>query len=97
MAKIKKNLSLEETLVKESIKRAKELGYTFSSYVTYLLNEDLKRKDSNVNIVINNTQATTTEEAITKENTVFIEKPKQNNIPKLDDTILGSANNILDM
>lgn len=92
MAKIKKNLSLEEALVKESIKRAKELGYTFSSYVTYLLNEDLKRKDSNVNIVINNTQATaTTENAITKEESKLIE------VPKLDDNILGSANNILDL
>lgn len=40
MSKVKKNISLEEDILTKGLIRAKELGYNFSSYVTYLINED---------------------------------------------------------
>lgn len=38
--KVKKNLSLEEDILNKGLVRAKDLGYNFSTYVTYLINQD---------------------------------------------------------
>lgn len=43
MAKIKRNLSLEEAILKRGLRRAAELGFDFSAYVTYLINSDTKK------------------------------------------------------
>ncbi|MDH2337354.1 hypothetical protein [Clostridium perfringens] len=43
MAKTKKNLSLEEAVIQKGLKRAGELGFDFSAYVTYLINADTKK------------------------------------------------------
>lgn len=43
MAKIKKNLSLEEDVVSKGMQRAKEIfGGNFSVYVSYLIYQDTK-------------------------------------------------------
>ena len=43
MAKTKKNLSLEEAVIQKGLKRAGELGFDFSAYVTYLINADTRK------------------------------------------------------
>lgn len=43
MAKIKRNLSLEEAVIQKGLKRAGELGFDFSAYVTYLINADTRK------------------------------------------------------
>ncbi len=45
--KVKKNLSLDENLIKNAETRAKQLGFNFSAYVTYLINNDI----NNLNII----------------------------------------------
>lgn len=42
MARNKKNLSLADCIIKKGIERSEELGFDFSSYVTYLINLDLQ-------------------------------------------------------
>lgn len=50
MAKVKKNLSLEEDILEIGLKRAKMLGYNFSSYITFLINLDTNNLElKNVN------------------------------------------------
>lgn len=39
--KVKKNLSLDENLIENGEIRAKQLGFNFSAYVTYLINNDI--------------------------------------------------------
>lgn len=39
--KIKKNISIEDTLKDKAMKRAKQLSMNFSSYITYLIDKDL--------------------------------------------------------
>ena len=80
MAKVKKNLSLEEEVLKRGLARAKELGYNFSSYVTYLINADTN---------INNFTAVTLEETSKKEiNNAIAEEEK------IDADILEEIDNI---
>jgi hypothetical protein len=43
LAKIKRNLSLEEAVIQKGLKRAGELGFDFSAYVTYLINADTRK------------------------------------------------------
>lgn len=40
MAKVKKNISIEEDILKKGLERAELLGYNFSSYITFLINLD---------------------------------------------------------
>lgn len=39
--KVKKNLSLEDNVLKSAENKAKQLGFNFSAYITYLINKDL--------------------------------------------------------
>lgn len=39
--KIRKNINLEEDILKKALKKAKLMGFNFSAYVTYLINRDL--------------------------------------------------------
>lgn len=38
--KVKKTLSLEDTVITKGEEKAKRLSFNFSSYVTYLINKD---------------------------------------------------------
>ncbi len=42
MARNKKNLSLADCIIEKGLKRSEELGFDFSSYVTYLINLDIQ-------------------------------------------------------
>ncbi|OOM17235.1 hypothetical protein CLSAB_19550 [Clostridium saccharobutylicum] len=42
--KVKKNLSLEEKLVEAAKIKAKNMGFDFSAYITYLINKDIDGK-----------------------------------------------------
>lgn len=50
MAKIKKNLSLEESILNKGMARAEKLGYNFSSYITYLINKDAKNEEIEIKV-----------------------------------------------
>ena len=76
--KVKKNLSLEENLLKAAIKRSNSLGFNFSAYVTYLINKDLNNIDNS--IIANNNISNNI-----KEETVKLDK----NVSKAIDDILG--------
>lgn len=80
MAKTKKNLSLEEAVIQKGLKRAGELGFDFSAYVTYLINADTKKikiqEEENV-------------EKSCKEET------KENDLKIPDDETLSEVDNIL--
>jgi hypothetical protein len=39
--KVRKNISIDDGLLLRAIKKAKSMGFNFSSYVTYLINRDL--------------------------------------------------------
>lgn len=39
--KVKKNLSLEDNVLRSAENKAKQLGFNFSAYITYLINKDL--------------------------------------------------------
>ena len=39
---MRKNISLDENIVKKAIKKAKKLGMTFSGYLLHLINKDLE-------------------------------------------------------
>ena len=39
--KVKKNVSLDDTLIRKAEKKADKLGFSFSAYITYLINKDL--------------------------------------------------------
>jgi hypothetical protein len=40
--KIKKSLSIEENVFEDAKIKAKEIGFNFSAYITYLINKDLR-------------------------------------------------------
>jgi hypothetical protein len=59
--KVRKNISIDNTLLSKGIKKAELMGFNFSSYVTYLINRDLNgetaiteepKKNSKVNSAI---------------------------------------------
>lgn len=80
MAKTKKNLSLEKSIIEKGLKRAAELGFDFSAYVTYLINADTK------NIKIENVENVESD---------FEEEDNINALKITDDEVLSEADNIL--
>lgn len=38
--KVKRNVSLEDDVLRKGLKKGKTLGFNFSAYVTYLINKD---------------------------------------------------------
>lgn len=80
MAKTKKNLSLEEAVIQKGLKRAGELGFDFSAYVTYLINADTKK--------IKIQEEENVEKSCEKET-------KENDLKIPDDETLSEVDNIL--
>lgn len=80
MAKIKRNLSLEEAILKRGLRRAAELGFDFSAYVTYLINSDTKK--------IKIQEKENLEKSCEKET-------KENDLKIPDDETLSEVDNIL--
>ena len=39
--KVKKNISLDDTIIEKAKIKAKAMGFDFSAYITYLINKDL--------------------------------------------------------
>lgn len=39
--KVKKNISLDDNVLKNGENKAKQMGFNFSAYITYLINKDL--------------------------------------------------------
>lgn len=85
MAKTKRNLSLEDKVLKKGLKRAQELGFNFSTYVTYLINNDTK------NLIIDDSEDL---ESNSEEEKNDINKIS-NDIEVTDPEALSEAENIL--
>lgn len=45
--KQKKNITLDPRLIMAGTERANELGYSFSGYITYLINKDIDEVKNN--------------------------------------------------
>lgn len=83
MAKTKKNLSLELLVIQKGLKRANELGFDFSSYVTYLINLDTKNLSNKEN------------EGIVVAEKSEKKEPNEINFEVADNETLNEVDNIL--
>jgi antitoxin component of RelBE/YafQ-DinJ toxin-antitoxin module len=52
--KVKKNISLDDSLVRNAENKAKQMGFNFSAYITYLINKDISEASESVITVENN-------------------------------------------
>lgn len=55
--KVKKNISLDDSLVKSAENKAKQMGFNFSAYITYLINKDLLGVPESATTIDNNTNS----------------------------------------
>lgn len=88
MVKSKKNLSLSQNIKEKAEKRAAELGFDFSGYITYLINLDLL-KYVNIEGCINDYYKRNKDENATK-------KDNENKDHKIAGTLTEEIENSID-